>query len=431
MRRLGIDDRVLDYALSSTVTGEGFTMRFPEGQERIYGVPSPTDLTIQLAGKYASAILLRRPPMAPLAYVRGEVDVFDNETRESGRVIPALKHLGELVMGYDRGLPPALRDFNLYARRLHERFRQDPNDPASHYDRGNKLFGLFLDDSLTYSAAYFGDNPELMTLKEAQRRKRANVLDKVGITAEGEGKYFMEHGIGWGYTIVEGLLRNHNHRAVGTTKSIEQLKAAQQLAEEMGVAVRLTLLLKSAHEVSQMPEFQGVFDAVYSIGMLEHVGRDGHGQYFDDANTVLKEGGVILVHTIADVLDRPPGPFTRLCTFQGGYLPTVSRLIDISSGSGFVGFDLESRKRHYEITSDRWGQQLETNKDTYMELWRKKQIRHHHPEIQTAERGFRFDCIYLAMAAAGFTKYGPLDIVQLVGYKGHATDKSMTRAGWV
>ena len=67
------------------------------------------------------------------------------------------------------------------------------DNAAAHYDLGNDLYRLFLDDSLTYSSAIFL-RPE-MTLEEAQEEKLDRACRRVGMRP---GHRVLEIGTGWG-----------------------------------------------------------------------------------------------------------------------------------------------------------------------------------------------------------------------------------------
>ena len=62
-----------------------------------------------------------------------------------------------------------------------------------HYDLGNDLFQLFLDESLTYSCAYF-ERPG-QSLAEAQQAKYRRLCEKLAI---GPDDHVLEIGCGWG-----------------------------------------------------------------------------------------------------------------------------------------------------------------------------------------------------------------------------------------
>ena len=129
-----------------------------------------------------------------------------------------------------------------------------------HYDLSNELFATFLDDTMSYSAAWFGSPRE--SLVDAQRRKIDGILDMADV---GKGMHVLEIGTGWGELATRAARRGA--RVTTLTISAEQARLAEQRLTAAGVADRVQVLLRDYREA------QGSYDAVVSVEMIEAVGE--------------------------------------------------------------------------------------------------------------------------------------------------------------
>src|SRR2546423_1077567 len=137
---------------------------------------------------------------------------------------------------------------------------RDAQAVRHHYDVSNEYFELFLGESMTYSCAIFSRGAK--TLEEAQEVKRELVCTKLGLRP---GERVLDVGCGWGSFPIHAAAR-HGVEVVGITLSEPQAALARQRAAEAGVGDRVDIRVMDYRELSGER-----FDAVASIGMVEHV----------------------------------------------------------------------------------------------------------------------------------------------------------------
>lgn len=206
-----------------------------------------------------------------------------------------------------------------------------------HYDLGNDFFGAMLDPSMQYSCAYFHGTADLTT---AQQLKMELICKKLGLQP---GMRLLDVGCGWG-----GLARfaaeNHGCEVTGITISERQKAYAETLCDGFPVDIRL----------QDYRDVEGEFDAVCSIGMLEHVGRKNYDTYMDSVYGCLREGGLFLCHTItANESKRKPDPWISRYIFMNSELPTAARVLQAAEGY-FVNEDMHNLGPYYVPTLRAW-----------------------------------------------------------------------------
>ena len=245
----------------------------------------------------------------------------------------------------------------------HSRGR-DAQAIAHHYDVGNEFYGLVLGPSMTYSCAYYEQEPgPAFGLEEAQQAKCDLVAHKLGLKP---GMRVLDVGCGWG-AFVCNAARSYGVEAVGITLSSEQAEYARRRAEAEGVGDRVEIRLQDYRDVQDGP-----FDAIASIGMSEHVGKAMLPTYSKELFKLLRPGGRLLNHAIS----RRPGPsegFSRTSfidryVFPDGELQPMATMVDAMEEVGFEVRDVESLREHYALTLRAWVANLEANWDRAVEL---------------------------------------------------------------
>ena len=225
---------------------------------------------------------------------------------------------------------------------------------SHHYDREEALFRSFLDDAMHYSCAYFAE-PD-MTLEQAQQAKAEHIRRKL---CTEPGDRVLDIGCGWG-SLGLYLAREGGVLVNGVTLSKEQLRVAQEEARRQGLDSRVQFLLEDYRD------HRGSYDAVVSVGMLEHVGRRNLGRFFEVVREMLNDDGVALIHTIGSIeAPEPVNPWIRRHIFPGGYVPAASDLMHAVESSGLVLSDMEVWRRHYAATLREWNRRFQASREEH------------------------------------------------------------------
>ena len=188
---------------------------------------------------------------------------------------------------------------------------------SRHYDLSNELFMLFLDETLTYSSANFGqDEQKFENLAKAQIRKIEGILDFAGVKA---GMNILEIGTGWGQLAMQAAYRGAKVHSI--TLSKEQKALADQRIAKAG----LTNLINV--EIRDYRHLQGEYDAVVSVEMIEAVGEKYWPTYFEAISKHLKKGGRFGLQAITmpdDRLQASKHAYTWIhkYIFPGGIIPS-------------------------------------------------------------------------------------------------------------
>lgn len=189
----------------------------------------------------------------------------------------------------------------------------------AHYDLGNDFYALWLDPTMSYSAAVFASASE--PLADGQRRKYRRILDRLEARA---GQTILEVGCGWG-GFAEIAATEYGCKVLGLTLSPAQLEFARARALRGGFADRATF------ELCDYRDVRGHYDHIVSIEMIEAVGERFWPVYFRQIAERLKPGGrcVIQAITIDDALFgryRRGTDFIQRYIFPGGMLPSPTEL---------------------------------------------------------------------------------------------------------
>jgi cyclopropane-fatty-acyl-phospholipid synthase len=152
-----------------------------------------------------------------------------------------------------------------------------------HYDIGNDLYNKMLGKHMQYTCAYF--NKPNMTLDEAQYAKMELIAKKLDLKP---GMKVLDIGCGFG-SMANHLANKYKVHVVGVTLSKEQKIYADKNFSNKNV----NILVQDYRLV------EGKFDRVYSVGMFEHVGRKNYKEYYDKCYDLLKDDGIMLIHSIS------------------------------------------------------------------------------------------------------------------------------------
>lgn len=231
----------------------------------------------------------------------------------------------------------------------------------SHYDVGNSFYRLWLDPSMTYSAALFEGDTE-QSLEQAQDAKYDRILDQINAQP---GQTILEVGCGWGGFAECAAKRGLN--VVGITLSDAQLEWATQRMRNAGLSERVKLRLQDYRDVPEK------FDHIVSIEMFEAVGLLHWSGYFQMLARCLKPGGRIVIQTI-DIAEekfdsyRSGTDFIQQYIFPGGMLPSPSRFKKECEAAGLRTLEVLSFGQDYAETLKRWAQRFDASLTQIREL---------------------------------------------------------------
>jgi cyclopropane-fatty-acyl-phospholipid synthase len=322
------------------------------------------------------------------AYVAGELDVDDVDAaiRLLGRwEAPALKPatrtrlaLAAARAGALRRPPPPPAAELRPRGRLHSRER-DASSVRHHYDVSNEFFALFLDDSMTYSCAVF--KLGAATLEEAQEAKLEMVCRKLGLR---EGQRVLDVGCGWGSFALHAAER-HGVSVLGITLSEPQAALARERVHEAGLDDRIDIQVRDYRDLGGQR-----FDAISSIGMVEHVGEERIEDYARALYAVLEPGGRLLNHGITRLTnyDAREGEFTLRFVFPDGKLLHLGRVVDALERAGFEPEHVEGLREDYAETLRHWARRLDERLDEAVRLAGEERVRVWRLYLRAARNSF-------------------------------------------
>ena len=308
------------------------------------------------------------------AYVVGELDVEDDvvatlaalttagwsatperpqppTVRQRACLLGTAARLGAL------GPPPPPPPQEVRARRTGRRHTRTRDAAAisHHYDVGNDFYRLVLGPTLVYSCAVW-DSPAT-GLDAAQEAKLDLVCRKLALRP---GARLLDVGCGWGSLALHAAQR-YGADVVGVTISAAQAALARERVAAAGLADRVEIRVQDYRDVPDGP-----FDAIGSIGMAEHVGAAGMAAYVATLRDLLRPGGRLLNHAIAQNAGDPRsrrGTFITRFVFPDGELLRLGDTVTALEAGGLEVLDVEALRRHYALTLRAWLERLDKHWD--------------------------------------------------------------------
>ena len=244
-----------------------------------------------------------------------------------------------------------------------------------HYDVGNDFYRLFLDEQMVYSSAYWTHGADRLEL--AQAAKLELICRKLELRP---GQRLLDVGCGWG-ALISHATRAHGVRATGISLSDAQLEVAQERMRSVLPPGTAPDLRRQDYRLLPPDER---WDAMASVGMMEHVGRDHLERYFTSLATHLAPGGLLLNHAIAETgtaqktipwLQRTHGGFIQQEIFPDSDLPPLDLVIAAAQRSGFEVLDVEAFRPFYARTLLEWLGRLERRFPEAVQLVGKRKAR--------------------------------------------------------
>ncbi len=305
---------LIDKLVGKIVREGQLTLVMPDGSRRSFGPGGGKAITVRLADR-TTVIAIARNPRLGLgeAYMDGRIVIEDGDILDLMELVTSANRWedggqGRKAIGKGKSRLKALFRRSNVARRSRR-------NVAHHYDIGNDLYRLFLDDDLQYSCAYFTDPAN--SLEQAQTDKKAHIAAKLALEP---GQHVLDIGSGWGGMALY-LNRVAGVRVTGVTLSEEQLKLARERAAAAGVSDQVKFELIDYRAVD------GQFDRIVSVGMFEHVGADHY------------------------------------------HLPSISQMAAASEKARLITSDIETLRLHYGYTLRHWLERTRNARDAIVAMY--------------------------------------------------------------
>ncbi len=279
----------------------------------------------------------------------------------------------ELMVNLDSGLAKLFIPIN---KLIHYKKRNtvlgSKKNILAHYDLGNDFYRLWLDDTMTYSCAYFSN--EKTSLEQASEKKLDMICKKLKLN---KNDSVLEIGTGWGSFSIHAA-RNYGCNITTTTISDEQYDFAVSRIKKLGLSEKINVIKKDYRLL------EGKYDKIASIEMIEAVGHKNVPTYFKKVSSLLKNGGVFAMQGITyndqnfDTYKKSVD-FINKYIFPGSCLIAISQISDIVKKNTKFNFtDLEDITIHYAKTLNIWRQNFLSKtkeikemgfSDSFIRLW--------------------------------------------------------------
>jgi cyclopropane-fatty-acyl-phospholipid synthase len=376
-------------ALGDALPERPFTVAFWDGTTlpSTNGTGGPT---LTVGSPAALAHVLRAPGQLGIgrAYVSGAVDVDDMDAtievlgtwspppvdaRTRARLLLAAARAAGPVR-----IPPRPASELVPRGRRHSRER-DARAVRHHYDVSNEFFALMLGPSMTYSCALFSRGAS--NLEDAQAAKHELVCTKLGLAA---GDRVLDVGCGWGAFAIHAA-EHHGAHVTGITLSAPQATLARERAAAAGVGDRVDIRVADYRDLAGE-----TWDAVASVGMVEHVGSARVDEYAARLAAALRPGGRLLNHGIARLRHGEPeaGPFSERFVFPDAAPLHVSRVVAALERAGFEPLHVEGLRADYAETLRHWAANVDACPDEAVRLAGEERLRVWRLYLRASRRGF-------------------------------------------
>lgn len=288
-------------------------------------------------------------------------------------------------------IPPSPPQAELRPRGARRSKARDARSVRHHYDLPPEFFALFLDRSMTYSCAIFSRGAD--SLEAAQEQKLELVCEKLALAP---GERVLDLGCGWG-SFAAHAATHHGAEVVGITLSEPQAHVARKRIAAAGVDDRVEIRVMDYRDLAGER-----FDAIASIGMVEHVGAERIDVYAQRLAGLLGPGGRLLDHGIARLRHTDPeaGPFSERYVFPDADPLHLSRVLLALERSGFVTTHVEDFADDYAETLRHWARRLDEHSDEAARLAGEERLRVWRLYLRAARNGFEtgFTSIYQVLA---------------------------------
>lgn len=281
--------------------------------------------------------------------------------------------------------------------------KNQKKEVCSHYNIGNDFYRLWLDETLSYSCAYFQTEED--SLFTAQCQKADRILEKLYLK---EGMTLCDIGCGWGFLLLRAA-KKYGIQGVGITLSEEQKYLFEQRIREEGLEGKLRAEILDYRDLKTLDL---TFDRIVSVGMAEHVGRENYISFMESVRRALNPGGLFLLHFISALREYPGDAWIKKYIFPGGVIPSLREILQIAGELDLYTLDIESLRRHYSRTLLCWNENFQEHRQEVTGMF--------------DERFARMWELYLCSCAATFMD-GIIDLHQILFTNGINNDLPMTR----
>ncbi|MDX1974524.1 MAG: cyclopropane fatty acyl phospholipid synthase [Rickettsiales bacterium] len=248
--------------------------------------------------------------------------------------------------------------------------KRSDNIGKKHYDIGNDLFTVMLDDTMMYTCGIWQN---ASSLYEAQIAKLDMICRKLKLEP---GMTLLDVGCGWG-ALSKYAAEKYGVRVVGISVSVEQIEIARQRCAGLPVEIRF----QDYRNVTEK------FDRIAIIEMSEHVGLDYYPTFMQTMRNCLKDDGILLLQTGGINVSNYSNLWLTTYIFPGAIYPSLTEIFKPMEGH-FVVEDVYHMGPDYHPTFMTWN-------ENFIKGWNK--IKNNYDE-----RFYRMWTYYLQSTAAGF-----------------------------
>jgi cyclopropane-fatty-acyl-phospholipid synthase len=371
-------ERLLRFLLKTFIRRGTFRVTTSRGTVLTFGDGTGQPVSVRFTSRAAEWAILLDPELK-----FGESYMDGTFVVEQGSIADVLA----IALGQNSDVPHWARLQGLL-RYLYRRFEQfNPRararrNVAHHYDLDGRLYSLFLDADRQYSCAYF-ERPD-QSLDDAQLAKKRHLAAKLRLSPpRGRDLRILDIGCGWGGLGLY-LAEVGGADVTGVTLSQEQHGIANTRAAEKGLSDRARFHLQDYRDIKDK------FDRIVSVGMFEHVGVNHYDTYFRKSAQLLKDDGVMVLHSIGRS-DGPSrtNPWISKYIFPGGYIPSLSEVLPKIEKSGLLVTDIEILRLHYAETLKAWRERFLAHRDEVERIYDQRFVRMWEFYLASSEMAFR------------------------------------------
>ncbi|WP_017579985.1 SAM-dependent methyltransferase [Nocardiopsis valliformis] len=347
------------------------------------------------------------------AYVTGGIEVEGDLTDALRHVWASVEEYGTSVPGprdWARAarlalvlgvvgppLPPPVTEARMGGR-LHSKER-DAAAISHHYDAGNDLYELLLDETMAYSCALWDEGDPDQSLADAQRAKLDLICEKLRL---GKGDRLLDVGCGWGSLTLHAA-RWYGARVAAVTLSARQRDHVRKRAAEEGLEQLVDVRLLHYRDIEPDTFGPGLFDAAASVEMGEHVGRDAYAPFVRQLHDLIRPGGSLLVQQMSRRGAYPGGgPFIERYIAPDMHMRPLGETVGLLEEAGLEVRGVQAMREHYVRTARAWSDVLERRFDEMVSI--------------TGPQAARVWRLYLAGGALAFEE-GRMGVDQILAHR--------------